>query len=282
MKTMNRRTHFWAMALMTGALASGCASQSPVRQHPELADAARRIKTVAILPPDVAHERVVFSGDNERLTERERLLARELVLRLRTQFEDRKYVVRGVTGEESGEPAAETVELQRLRGACNEAIRQLYSDDALADDNGQRRVSIGAVVNPVAEQMQADALLLVRYAGYEKSGGQQAKDMTATILFGTLLTVASGGAVVPMNMPAKSGGIVQLVLIDGTTGDVLWANVAQGPTDQRTTGRGWSRRTESGMSLLVRSALVGLPEKTEVSVQETLGRAAQSDDVAGR
>jgi len=60
------------MALMTGALASGCASQSPVRQHPELADAARRIKTVAILPPDVAHERVVFSGDNERLTERER------------------------------------------------------------------------------------------------------------------------------------------------------------------------------------------------------------------
>jgi len=36
------------------------------------------------------------------------------------------------------------------------------------------------------------------------------------------------------------------------------------------------------MSLLVRSALVGLPEKTEVSVQETLGRAAQSDDVAGR
>ncbi len=53
--------------------------------------------------------------------------------------------------------------------------------------------------------------------GFKKSGGEVAKDVAITILF------AVTGAIV--TQPTQGAGM-RMALVDGGTGDVLWANVA--------------------------------------------------------
>jgi hypothetical protein len=259
---MIRKHRLWSVALLGVAAVSGCAGTTPVRQHPEFAEATRRIETIAILPPEVEHQLVTFSGDNERLPERERSITRELNTLVRMLLEGKHYQVRPIEDEWPGDAKKdESVELRQLRTASNEALRQLYGPEAGPDSSSATRASVGAAASPVAEQLQADALLLVRYAGFEKSKGQRVKDFTTSVLFGTLIGVASGGMVIPMSTSGRSGGAVQLALIDGTSGDLLWANQVAGSTDSRSSGPAWSRRTRGGLGSLVHGAMLALPDK---------------------
>lgn len=219
----------WAVAaVLAAALVTGCAATyTTLRQDPDFAGAKRKIQTIAILPPDVIYTRVVITGDNERVAEREQTIIGELLNDLNWALERKQYTVRP--------PFSETLvqqkknmdfELQQLRTAYNEAAKQLYDGPATKEEASQKRVTLGPVVNPFASVMNADALLIVRCSGFEKSSGQRAKDATSAILLGALTGV--------MPIHAGQGGVLELALIDGVTGDVLWVN--RGSTEQA--GRG--------------------------------------------
>ena len=66
----------------------------------------------------------------------------------------------------------------------------------------------------------ADALIIANYQGFDKSSGLMAKEITSSVLLGALTGVYYA--------PAKSGGRIELSLIDGVSGDVLWSNVFGG------------------------------------------------------
>lgn len=224
---MIHTTHQRALCLAAIAAAtiiSGCA-YTPVREHPDFASAARKVNTIAILPPDVEFTRIVFTGDNERMPEREREIAENLLQSVETSLKDKRYALRPPFTQRVAESNKNmSFELEQLRAAYTQAAKQLYERAATEDEAKKYRVSVGPVVNPIASLMEADALFYVRYAGAEKSGGQQAKDIFA----GALLGVLTGVIVVPASEVAS----LEAALIDGTTGDILWANRGAGHTLQ--------------------------------------------------
>lgn len=249
-----------ALVVVVG-FASGCATTTPIRQHPDFASAARKVQSIAILPPDVEHVRIVFNGDNERLTEKERTIADQLSQSFEATLKSKQYTVRSSIASKQ-EEAKKNVdfELQQVRTAYNEAAKQLFEKPANEEESKKYRVSLGPVVNPVASLMEADALLYVRYYGFEKSAGQQAKDIMA----GALLAVLTGTAVV---RPAE-GAALEVALIDGATGDVLWANRG---------GNAGPGALGIGAATMATNIVTRLPGK-ETAIAKNDGGAAKSVD----
>lgn len=250
-----------ALVVVIGVV-SGCAV-TPIRQHPDFANAARPVQTVAILPPDVEFVRIVFNGDNERLTEKERTIAEELYRGLETALKNKHYTIRPwLAAKEGEENTSVNFDLQQVRVAYNEAAKQLYEKPVNEEESKSFRVTLGPVVNPIASRMDAEALLYMRFNGFEKSGGQQTKDIVA----GALLGVLTG--VVPL--PKPEGSALEVALIDGATGDVLWAN--RGGNDGPG-GLGYRA------PIMAENILARLPGK-ETAIASNDGNAATADPIA--
>lgn len=217
---MNKTIHknwLWALTIVTVAMASGC-SYTPVRQHPDFASAARKVQKIALLPPDVEYQLLVLTGDNERLQDEEKKVTANLISTIPTLLEKRGYRVLPFNADQLQQSGQDTnFTLQQVKTAYTEASKQLYERGLVGEEEAKQfRVSVGPVVNPVAEVLQADALLLVRYAGFKKSDGLIAKEVVSGALLGALT-----GVVI---IPAATGASMEMVLLDATNGDVLWAN----------------------------------------------------------
>jgi len=99
--------------------------------------------------------------------------------------------------------------------------RDLYKSATIRESEIRSfHVSIGAATNTVSRMTGADAVLLIHYYGFEKSANIKEKDATIAIIFGVLTDVV---AVAP-----PSGSMIEIAMIDGVTGDVLWTNVRGG------------------------------------------------------
>lgn len=208
-------------------LAGGCSTSggTSVRAHPELAAALARVETIAILPVEVGQLRkTAFSGDELQLA-RERAIGRELTRTLRGALRSRSYSV--VSEPElwpGDEIRPETPEAVELRSAW----ASLESSPAAAMAPGDARalrMNVGPVAQSVAMQYQADALLIVHSAGYEKSGGRKAADVVSSALIAGVTGLSLG----PI---AESEGEIRLALI-ARSGEVLWTNRISGPTDRK-------------------------------------------------
>lgn len=217
---MNNRIHknwLWLLTMVSVIMASGC-TYTPVRQHPDFASAARKVQKIALLPPDVEYHLLVLTGDNERLPDEEKKVTADLISTIPPLLEKRGYRVLPFNTEQMQQSGQDTgFALQQVKSAYTEASKQLYERGLVEEEDAKKfRVTVGPVVNPVAEVLQADALLLVRYAGFKKSDGLIAKEVVSGALLGVLTGVVS--------IPAATGASMEMVLLDATNGDVLWAN----------------------------------------------------------
>ena len=198
--------------MIAALLAAGCATKPPLKPDPEVAEMTRKVGTVAVLPPQVEFVEIVFSGDNQRIPEEETRIAGTLEAKLDELVGAKHFVIR--------KPAADADEQQKRDAAFE--IEQLHAaftaatkEEKTSDKPGFRpRASVGLAATVVASRMDADAILLSRYSGFKKSGGQAAKEIMA----GALLAVLTGYAAIP----AHEGGTVAMALIDGATGEILW------------------------------------------------------------
>ena len=217
MKTTVQKTALGLAALLALVVASGC-SYTPVREHPDFASAARKVQKVAVLPPDVEYVLLVLTGDNERLPEEELKVRQSLAGALPALLEKRGYVAREVSLEKVEAIVKDAnFTIEQAKTAYREASKQLYERDLVTEDEStQFRVSIGPIGNAVAEAVDAEAFLFVRYAGFKKSEGLIAKEVVANAMLGVLT-----GVVV---VPAATGASMEMALVDATTGDVLWSN----------------------------------------------------------
>lgn len=200
---------------------SGCASTpyTSVRQHPEFQATRTSFEKVVLFPPDVTFEHMVFNGDNQRVADTEKLLAERLVNMTPKALVDRGYEVSPFTFEQPAQEGSDfAFEMEQLRDAYGRASIDLY-DQALIKVTESRnfRKSVGTVVNQFCELADADAMLVTRFYGFDKSGGVMAKEIIAAALFGAL----TGS--VPMYPP--KGSAVEVALLNCTSGDVLWSNV---------------------------------------------------------
>lgn len=201
----------------------GCATTT-TRTHPTLDEQLEHVNSVVIAPPRVEIEYVTLTGENERLTEQEEVIRQQLISIARNALVMHGYEVVEFDFEgamENDEEFAYTV--TQIREGFDKAKEDLQLGKQVSEEEARKlQVCLGEAANVVAAESGADAILLVRYAGFDKSDGYVAKDVGTSVL----VAVLSMGSVL-MTSPA-SGAITEVALIDGITGDLLWADVKGG------------------------------------------------------
>lgn len=189
---------------------SGCATYLT---HPEFKERQKTLQTVACLPPDVEVFKVAFTGTHETMPELYPAIKEQTVDGIRHVMEAKGYQWQPLDLSEAALDQAPD-----LRTTYH-TIQQIYAK-TLKDIKKRRQkkftYTIGAEINPMADYAQADALFLIKWVAYKKTGGEIAKDIAKTVLiaavtFGTVLAFSP-----------TSEAIAHVALIDGNTGDVLW------------------------------------------------------------
>jgi hypothetical protein len=251
--------------------AGGCVATptTTIHQHPDFENSAKKIEKIALLPLEMGVLRMTAMGEVELQLEREWSLGRDLTKALKDALQAKSYTVIARPEAWPGdEIQPESAEVLKLRSEFSSVAGQFYENAASLEEARQLRVSLGPVVKAVASQQQADALLVARYTGNEKSGGRKAVEVVGSALLAGLTGVSSGpiiGAV----------GEIRLTLIDGSNGDVLWTNHLSGPTDRK---RGTAAsRGYYGPADLARKAIAPFPARAvESETQAVLSDSSQA------
>ena len=221
-----RHCRYGVVVLLCG-FAYGCSTPkyTTVREHPEFQESKAQFKSLAVFPPDVAFQHLVFNGDHQSVPEREEAIAHELAALLPGLLAARGYEVKEFAFEEQAESDSDfAFEMSQLRDAYGRVSIELY-DRALVKESESRSFdkSVGTVVNQFCARAQADGLIVTRYYGFDKSKGMRAKEIAAGIAFAAL----TGSY--PM-YPAR-GSAVEVAMLDCVSGDVLWTNAKSNQAD---------------------------------------------------
>lgn len=206
-----KRSYFIVTAgLFLGFGASGCATY---QVHPDFKERQKSIKTLACLPPDVAVYKLGFTGGKEPMYDLYPAVKTQTVEELQRVFEEKGYEIRPLDLSESA--LNQEPELRTTLHTVQEVYQKTLGDIAKRRQK-KFTYSIGSEINSLADWAQADVLLMVKWEAYKKTGGEIAKDMAKTIL----IAAATFGSVVPI-FPT-SQGLMQVAVVDGNTGDILW------------------------------------------------------------
>ena len=209
------RALFGLLALAIGALP---ACMTMARVHPELEARRSRVARAAVLPPETKFVLVTFKGDNPRMSAEEGNAKAVLPGMIAAKLREHGLVV-----DERGVASSSDLRFQatELQATFDQALGDLFAT-APAREASQVSRSLGPQAARVADPLGVDALAVVRIEGYSKSGGEVAKDVAKSVA-GAILTL---GILIPVPSP-MSGATIVCALIDGSTGDVLWTNVAR-------------------------------------------------------
>jgi len=204
------------------AVLQGC-SYTSVRQHKDFNEYVKDVEYIVIAPPAVTVEEVTFTGENNKLADKETAIREELVKLAKAKLEARGFkVVDFDINAEMENDKDFAFEVNQVEEAFKQARQELYDGKQVSEeDKAKFNASLGPVVNTIVSRAGADAVLLLHYYGYEKSAGMIAKDIAASVL----LTLVTGSTPVA----ATEGSQVEVALIDGDTGAVLWVNTRAAP-----------------------------------------------------
>lgn len=210
--------------LGTLLIVTGCATTTTTRTHPTLEEQLSHVNSVVIAPPRVEIEYVTLTGENERLTDQEETISSQLINIAEVHLRDRGYEIVNFDFDKALEEDQEfAYTVTQIREGFDKAKEDLQFGKQISEEEARKlKICLGEAANIVATKTGADAILLMRYAGFDKSDGHVAKDVGTTLLVG-ILTMGQ----ILMTSPA-SGAVTEVALIDGITGDILWADVKGG------------------------------------------------------
>lgn len=198
------------LVLALGLGSGGCATY---KMHPEFKERQKSLRTVAALPPDVEVYRLTFGGKKEPMYELYPQVSKGTMEALEGVFTEKGYQIRPLDLSEAALEAHP--ELRTTLYTIHEVYQKTLTD---IQKRRQKEFlySLGAQVNPLADRADADALLLVKWEAYKKTGGEIAKDMIRTVL----IAAATLGNVVAIMPPSYA--TAHFALVDGNTGEILW------------------------------------------------------------
>ena len=219
----------------TAAWLTGCSSLQPTttttttttREHEDLESHLLKVERVVIAPPEVAIELVKVSGDNERIASLENSIRQGILNLARRDLRLAGYeVVEFDFTKAIREDEDFAFTITQFKDAFDMARQELRAGRPLSPSQKRSfNVSVGSAVNAVSARTGADAVLLLRYAGFKKSKGMVTRDISTSVVIGIL----SMGYAVPVS--GIAGAKIEAALIDGVTGDVLWTDSRAGTLD---------------------------------------------------
>lgn len=209
----------YVLVLILILLNSSCAKLTTTREHPVLEEQLLSIDKVLVISPTVAIQKINFSSDNERHADAEGSIKQGLMDVAKTELASKGYELlefdldKAVMEDEDLAYA-----LNQVKEGFEQAKATLYEKSLNEEEKRTIKASVGTAINALVEKTGADSFLIFNYAGFEKSGGSVAKDVAVSVLFAALGTVA---------VQSTEGSYVEVALIDGVTGDVLWCDVGR-------------------------------------------------------
>lgn len=229
--------------LAAAILTSGCATspamqayQAPHRAHPEVEQRARKIRTIAVLPPDIKISSL-SAGGVEELREDWSATGRDNVVQaLQAYFNRQPVSIKLVTVD--AEVRDTLAELRPLfRAVSASVLHHTYSMHPFVTKLERFEYSVGSV-EKIARKVNADAVLLAYGFDEISTGGRKALHAVGTVL--------------PF-VPRVSSGTTGLcaALVD-PAGTILWYNI------EARTG-GYDLREAQGASNFVKVTLVNFP-----------------------
>jgi len=198
-----------------------CAANTTVRQHPECKVRFAAAKTAMLVPPE---SEVVFksSQGSTKLPEEAAKAAKDLSALVAAELSQRGFQVK------SGEIQVSSVDnmddnpahATAVKGMYDRLALEMYGSYTMPESQALAyRYTLGPEAAELAKQAEAGSLVFVRLRMWKRSGGDNAAETGKNLLIG----MATLGMVVPPKNPSGAA-VLQVVLVDGSTGDVLWGN----------------------------------------------------------
>ena len=229
------RCYWISLALAGLTLVVSCISQAPKtdHQHEDLEAHLLELNTVVIAPPDITIMRQHIGRKKTVFEQRERELQGLVADIAQRELEQAGYdiVVFDFDAAIKQDPAfAETVRQfkERYDAAASQAIPTMPAPPAPYDPIRLKALyaALGRAAMATAAKSGADAVLLVRYVGFEKTDARISAEVTLTVFTSLLLN-----PVVPVT--SSSAGTLDAALVDGRSGDLLWIDTQAGETPEQ-------------------------------------------------
>jgi hypothetical protein len=201
----------------------GCASSfTTVRQHPEFKVRSSTASTAMLVPPDVVVIRGSSQSTGTKLPDEEAKAAKDLGVLVSEELTHRGFEVKSCRGQDTATDAtnddpSHTTPVQRM---YEQLTLAMYGHEPMREPQALAyRYSLGLEAATFAKQAGAGSLVFVRLRMFKRSGADNASETGQKLLVGLL----TAGLYVPPKNP--SGWVaLQIALVDGATGDVLWGN----------------------------------------------------------
>jgi len=210
--------------ILTAALSifvTGCTTT--VRQHPEFEARRSQVHTVAFIRPKAEIVLIKFKGDNESLTDTEKFVCSTMRGLVSQHLIEQGFeVVNNNSTEQNltsnSDFSFKATELAKsCESLANEMWKQLLIDKKKAL---KWKGNLGPEVNIFSDYYKSDLLVFMCMTGYEKDKDERKKDFVQALMVAFL----SGGNYQLITHGSNMAAYV--ILVDGTDGHMLWANMA--------------------------------------------------------
>ncbi len=210
---MMRINQRFMVAALVPLFIAGCASSGGAdraEREREFRERVNKTRPVTVLPPVVQYFKRTNVGD-EPMTEYNDLVFENVYAALEGSLKQIGYQVKSVQINDDILYADQELarDLTHVRTDFSKALYEM------SNARGNIEIRFSPRVNVFAERADAELILVAQGYGFETSGGKKAKDTVMAgvgALFGYIPSVRFGGAQ------------VVVLLVDGITGEVLWAN----------------------------------------------------------
>ena len=194
-----------------------------MRKAPNFDARLARIASVAVMPPDVEVREHAFKGSGSQLRQEEDPVRFNLA-----SITTRLLAEHGITAKRAGLEESALKEkpdlrfkVTQLQEAFAREMGEAYQDESMRRSKAfQAQHSLGPDVNVFSDREQVDGLVFVRLEGVQQSEGQR----KLAFFLDTLIGITTG---VWEDPGSGESAVVQVGLVDGTTGDVLWSDMGR-------------------------------------------------------
>ena len=205
-----------SMGLIGLLFCVGCATT--IKYHPAYLEKKETIKKIAIMPPEATVYLITATEGNKVLHDVSLKVEEALLSEIENLVKVKKVVYQNVrlTKEDLEKEPDLKFELTKVQEKFTQINQEILNKARKKEIN----YSIGSDINQFADRADADVLIFIRGTGFKKSAGQVTKDIFKAIA----ITVATAGVVQPSGHYTYYAQDLQIAVVDGDTGDILWYN----------------------------------------------------------
>lgn len=200
-------------------IVTGCAARVP-QQHPDFAQRQKTVQTVVVIPADVLFYQDTVTDGAQRDSARENFIQSELQYETERVLRARGYTV-------NTDLANRIARGDKSLAFEMEQFRQRYVSLLDETNRGKKgdstpslvQASVGPQATAWAAKARADAMLFVRYEGFERSVGKTVVDSIPGLVLGAATGIGY--------MALKSAAQLEAAMIDAVSGEIIWVSDAK-------------------------------------------------------